>query len=89
MKQINGNGSRKLEALTKRKAALTAAFRAEREKLRAITQRDDERLVRILGRAVQANASQSPEFKQFLIGVLRTTVTVESEKRFLKTANWL
>jgi hypothetical protein len=81
--------SERLELLIKRQAALADAVRAEREKRKAIAQKDRDHLTGILGRAVLANAEQSPEFKQFLIGVLRTTVTVESEQKFLKAANWL
>jgi hypothetical protein len=81
--------TRKLDALMKRQAALSAALRAEREKQKEIEEKMQERLIRIVGRAVLANAEQSPEFKQFLIGVLRTTVTVESEAKFLTSRNLL
>ncbi len=81
--------TRKLDALLKRQAAVRAALREEREKRKEIAQRDHERRVGIVGRAVLAKAGQSPEFKEFLAGVLRTTVTDQSEEKFLKSHGWL
>lgn len=78
----------RLEALKRRRSELDDALRAEREKRKAIEKRERDRLVSIVGRAALANAAQSPEFKQFLIGVLRTTVTLDSEVKFLITLHW-
>ena len=75
----------KLDALLKRQAALAAAVRVEREKRKDIDRRNEERLIRIVGRALLSNATQSEDFKKFLIGVLRTTVTESSEQKFLKS----
>jgi hypothetical protein len=86
---VKPSAEKRVEALMKRKAAIAAALRLEHEKRKEIAQRDQERKVGIVGRAVLANAAQSPEFKEFLIGILRTTVTDQSEEKFLKLHGWL
>jgi len=90
MQTNNGSiANDKLNALLKRQSALRAALRAEREKRRANAEKEHQRLIEIVGRAVLANAEQSPEFKQFILGVLRTSTLPENEQRFLKTKGWL
>ena len=79
----------KLEELLRRQDQLKAALQAEREKRKAIAQKEQERLTVIVGRAVLANAAQSAEFKNFLLGVLRTSTLPENEQRFLKAQGWL
>lgn len=79
----------KLQALLKRQLQIKSALQAEREKRKAVTEKEQERLIGIAGRAVLANAAQSPEFREFLRGILRTTALLESEERFLKSKAWL
>lgn len=74
----------KLEALLKRQAGVNAALRAEKEKRKQREDRDRTRRVGIVGRAVLANAEESGEYKEFLKGILRATVTDEAEVKFLK-----
>jgi hypothetical protein len=88
MTDTKSTSEKKLEALSQRVAESRAALLAQKNKLKMLGQKNDDRLTGIAGRAVLRNAKQSPEFKQFLLGVLRTTVTDESEKKFLRSQDF-
>jgi hypothetical protein len=77
-----------IEKILKRQAALAQALRLQKDKRKAIQQREYDRRVGIVGRAVLANAAQSAEFKEFLKGILRATVTAEAEVKFLIAQNF-
>jgi len=87
---MKNSANARLEALMRRKADLAAALRAEREKQKEIERKDDERLIRIVGRALLAHASQHPDFDLVLRGVLRVAVTSGSaEYNYLRNKRWL
>jgi len=79
----------RLQALKDRRASVDAALRAEREKRKAIEQRENGRLTGIVGRALLAEGKQTPEFAAMLKGVLRNTTLSESDRRFLQSKDWL
>ena len=79
----------RLQALKDRRASVDAALRAEREKRKAIAQREDDRLIGIVGRALLAHAKQTQEFGGMLKGVLRNTSHTESDRKFLQSKDWL
>ena len=86
----NGNtASGRLQALKDRRAAVDAALRAEKDKRKAIAQREDDRLTGIVGRAFVAHAKQTPDFAAMLKGVLRNTSHTESDRKFLQAKDWL
>ena len=66
-----------------------AAFRAERDKRKQIERKAQDRLIRIVGRALLAAAEQSSEFDVMLKGVIRNTRVPESERKFLRSKNWM
>jgi hypothetical protein len=79
----------RLDALKKRRSELDAALRAEREKRKEIERKAETRLIRLIGRALLVASSQSPEFKQMITGVLRTTSLSDSDRSFLAARNFL
>jgi hypothetical protein len=82
--------SSRLDALMRRKAELASALRTEREKRKAIEEKERERLSLIVGRALLANAAQYPDFDLMLRGVLKTTIKPGSaELNYLKAKGWL
>jgi hypothetical protein len=87
---MNRSVNKRLDALIKRKADLATALRGAKEELKERERRDHERLCRIMGRALLANAAQYPDFDLMLRGVLKTTIKPGSaEFNYLKAKGWL
>jgi hypothetical protein len=70
---------RKIDAILKRKAALAAALREQREKQKATKEKDAVILAKIVGKALLAN----PKADEIIRATLRTADLIDSEKRFL------
>jgi hypothetical protein len=65
-------------------AGLTAALRKKRGRM----ERNNERLCRIVGKALVQEASKYPDFKAKLIDALDVAVTDEKARRFLADHGW-
>jgi len=79
----------KLDALSKRMAQTRVAMRTEKDRIRVTEQKDQDRRVRIVGRAVLAAATRSSDVQSMLRSVLQNTPLSDTDRKFLERRNWL
>lgn len=84
--RTNGTNGR-LQALIDRRAALDAAMRAEKEKQKAAEAKREDKLDRIVGRALRKQAARDPDFALSLAGLVQKAADAldESARNFLIT----
>ena len=85
METKNGtNGNGKLEALRRREEGLKKQIEAERAKQQKAQVRDSKREFASVGEALVKYARENADFKLMLTQVLRTAITDDSTRNFLR-----
>jgi hypothetical protein len=89
MDKNGSNGNGRIELLKKREAEIRAALAAETVKRKKREFKEFERLKKIIGGALLANAAEDPTFAAHLKERLQKAVVAEGEKGFLLSKGWL
>jgi hypothetical protein len=89
MDKNGSNGNGRIELLKKREAEIRAALAAETVKRKKREFKEFERLKKIIGGALLANAAEDPTFAAHLKERLQKAVVAGGEKGFLFSKGWL
>jgi len=79
----------KLDALRRKQDAIRAKIARLEAREKAAAQKENTRLIMIVGAAILANVSHNPETRAGVIAVLEKAVAAPRDRAFLKNRNWL
>ena len=87
--ESQANPVTRLELLRKRELAVRVAIAAENALQQKRAKRNRTKLVGIVGAALLDQAAKSADFELMIKGILKTAVTDEAARSFLKKMDWI